>query len=113
MNSFFKRIFRISLRLRNHFRFVWAGIIGVIIFTCVFLYLFIGGVKDIRSRPPNVIVICIDTLRADHLGCYGYKRDTSPAIDSLAREGVVFEDAYSNSSVRFIPGWNSLRAAAI
>lgn len=47
---------------------------------------------------PNIIVILIDTLRADHLGCYGYDRNTSPAIDILASEGLVFESAYSGSS---------------
>ena len=36
----------------------------------------------------NVLLIAIDTLRADHLSCYGYKRPTSPAIDALAGEGV-------------------------
>jgi arylsulfatase A-like enzyme len=36
-----------------------------------------------------------DTVRADHLSCYGYSRNTSPAIDSLAGEGVLFEDFYS------------------
>lgn len=46
----------------------------------------------------NLIVINIDTLRADHLGCYGYTRDTSPFIDSLARQGVLLEEARSNSS---------------
>jgi arylsulfatase A-like enzyme len=53
-------------------------------------------------RPPavagnrlNVLLITIDTLRADHLGTYGYKRKTSPRIDALAREGAVFEQAYT------------------
>ncbi len=41
------------------------------------------------------ILISIDTLRADHLGCYGYSRDTSPFIDSLAARGAVFENAYA------------------
>ena len=42
----------------------------------------------------NVVYIVIDTLRADHLGCYGYKRDTSPNMDKLASEGVLFEYAF-------------------
>jgi arylsulfatase A-like enzyme len=43
----------------------------------------------------NVLLITIDTLRADHLGAYGYRRNTSPNIDRLAREGTVFERAYT------------------
>ncbi len=45
----------------------------------------------------NVLLILVDTLRADHLGCYGYRRPTSPHIDRLAAESVVFERAYSHS----------------
>lgn len=47
---------------------------------------------------PNVIVIVVDTLRADHLSSYGYERDTSPFMDSLAAEGVRFENAIAPSS---------------
>jgi len=47
---------------------------------------------------PNVLVIVIDTLRADHLSSYGYSHPTSPNIDGLAREGVLFENAVSNCS---------------
>jgi choline-sulfatase len=43
----------------------------------------------------NVLLVTIDTLRADHLGVYGYKRPTSPRIDALARTGAVFESAYT------------------
>ncbi len=50
------------------------------------------------SGPPNVLLIVIDTLRADHLGAYGYSRNTSPAIDDLAREGLLFENAVSPAS---------------
>lgn len=45
------------------------------------------------GRSPNVLIILIDTLRADHLGAYGYGRPTSPHIDRLASEGVLFENA--------------------
>ncbi|MFT4540986.1 MAG: arylsulfatase A-like enzyme [Planctomycetota bacterium] len=50
------------------------------------------------ERRPNVLLISIDTLRPDHLGCYGYGRETSPSIDRLAREGVLFENHISSSS---------------
>jgi len=43
----------------------------------------------------NVLVVLMDAARASHLGCYGYDRPTTPEIDRLAREGVVFERAYA------------------
>ena len=46
----------------------------------------------------NVILIVIDALRADHLGCYGYEKKTSPHLDAFAREGVLFKNCYSQSS---------------
>lgn len=57
-----------------------------------------GDVVEDSHRPPNVIVISLDTLRADHLGVYGYKRDTSPALDRLAASAYVFENCFSSSS---------------
>jgi len=50
-----------------------------------------------RPRNLNVILITIDALRPDHLGCYGYKRNTSPNIDKLAKEGIIFTQAISQS----------------
>ncbi|MDO8523023.1 MAG: sulfatase [bacterium] len=47
----------------------------------------------------NIILIGIDTLRADHLGCYGYHRPTSPAIDALAKESVLFENCFSQAPI--------------
>ncbi len=49
-------------------------------------------------RPRNVVLISIDSLRADHLGSYGYPRDTSPRLDALAERGVVFETCVAESS---------------
>ncbi len=44
---------------------------------------------------PSIVVIAVDTLRPDHLGCYGYARLTSPAIDRLAEESLVFDRAFA------------------
>ncbi len=55
-----------------------------------------GPAEDGRSLPasrPNVILISIDTLRADHLSAYGYHRQTSPFIDRFARQATVFRHA--------------------
>jgi arylsulfatase len=44
---------------------------------------------------PDVLILTLDTTRADHLGAWGYFRDTSPEIDALARESIVFDAAYA------------------
>ncbi len=49
-------------------------------------------------EPAQVVLIFVDTLRRDHLGLYGYERDTSPAIDRWSSGAVVFEDARATSS---------------
>jgi choline-sulfatase len=56
--------------------------------------------RDPAARPwrGSVVLVTIDTLRADHLGCYGYPRDTSPFLDGLAARSVRFENALSSSS---------------
>jgi arylsulfatase A-like enzyme len=51
-----------------------------------------------RSDKPNVILIVVDTLRADHLGLYGYPKRTSPHLDKWAENGMVFERAVAPSS---------------
>src|SRR5262245_62796673 len=45
------------------------------------------------ERPMSILLISVDTLRADHLGVYGYDRPTSPWLDSFAKEAAVFENA--------------------
>ncbi len=46
---------------------------------------------------PNIVLITLDTVRADHLSCYGYGKSATPAIDRIAREGVRFDSAISSS----------------
>ena len=55
----------------------------------------------------NVIIVLVDTLRADHMSTYGYERLTSPYLDDFAADAVVFEHARSQSSCTF-PSVNSL-----
>ncbi len=57
-----------------------------------------------RLRPPpkpapDVFLITIDTLRADHVGCYGYKQVETPALDALAADGVRFTQAFTHSPI--------------
>lgn len=61
-----------------------------------------GAPRILADTPPddrpNVILISLDTLRADHLGTYGYDRKTSPNLDAFADDAIVFEQAISTSS---------------
>jgi arylsulfatase A-like enzyme len=56
-----------------------------------------GTARQEAAVPRNLILISIDTLRADRLGAYGYDRATSPAMDALARRGVRFETAIAEA----------------
>ena len=47
------------------------------------------------NRKPNIVLMGVDSLRADHMSCYGYGRQTTPHIDRFAREGTLFERTYS------------------
>ena len=77
-------------------RLVLAAVVGALVLGC-------GENPPTPARaplegPPDIVLVSIDTLRPDHLGSYGYVRDTSPTIDGLARGGVRFENAVSTTS---------------
>jgi arylsulfatase A-like enzyme len=75
-----------------------------ILLPIIFLVVVFNGARYIyflslqSSVRPNVILISIDTLRADHLSCYGYNRNTSPNIDRFAKDGVLFSNVIAQSS---------------
>ena len=55
--------------------------------------------SELRApHAPNVVLILLDTVGSNHIGTYGYERDTTPNIDQLARDGLVFENAIAQSS---------------
>src|SRR5438876_2145498 len=69
-----------------------------------------GGWRYARASAPvngPIVLISIDTLRADHLPAYGYRKVKTPAIDALAADGTVFERAYSHSP-QTLPAHTSL-----
>jgi len=62
-----------------------------------------GCTDEARKPAPatpirNLVLVCLDTLRADHMGLYGHTRDTTPNLDTFARGAAVFERAYANAS---------------
>jgi arylsulfatase A-like enzyme len=69
----------------------------------------------VRSLPPapdapsplSVVLVTVDTLRADHLGCYGYERPTSPGLDAWAKQALRFERAYTTG------GWTTLALSSM
>jgi arylsulfatase A-like enzyme len=71
-------------------KLIYASIVLILIST---FYSF--GLDKEADKRTHVIIISVDTLRADHLGCYGYPLNTSPSIDSLAADGVLFANCYS------------------
>lgn len=64
--------------------------------TCLILLCACGGEGQPREGAGiNVLLITIDTIRADRLGCYGYVKGETPALDALAKRGVLFEQAFT------------------
>jgi arylsulfatase A-like enzyme len=90
-------------------RRVIAAVIGILALAAIAHYL---GSRDVSGRSGgglvcpgcNVVIISVETTRADHLGCYGYPRNTTPYIDSLASDSFLFENAFASRAAT----WPSL-----
>jgi len=57
-----------------------------------------SAAQNVTPRP-NIFLITIDTLRADHVHCYGYEQIQTPALDSIAKEGIRFAQAFTPSPI--------------
>lgn len=78
---------------------MYAHIKLIVIVYSIMLSLNFGtSSSEAKEDMPNILLFTIDACRCDHFGCYGYSRDTSPNIDKLAREGVLFTNAFSQSA---------------
>jgi len=95
-----------ALTARRVFRGSVRGVLSVTLLTFVIIDGGSWAREQIATRrlasadaaAPNILLVVIDALRADHLSSYGYSRQSSPAIDRLAAEGALFEQAFSTSS---------------
>jgi len=76
----------------------WATSLRMPLAVLVLTLASVGCARSPQASGPNVLVLVLDALRADHLGLYGYSRDTSPRLDEYARRGVAFDRAYSQAS---------------
>ena len=78
--------------------FVFLCIIAVQFFSLVGFVFSSENGKAAVARDCNIVLITIDTLRADHLSCYGYYRNTTPFIDELAESAMIFTNVIAPSS---------------
>jgi arylsulfatase A-like enzyme len=98
--------FQIARTLNRHSKgrfLAWMIAVPAIVTLCAASYGRVREFAQLQALPappnsPNVLIIIVDALRADHLQAYGYTRDTSPYIALLAQQGVVFENAIAPSS---------------
>jgi len=88
------------LTTKNRTTLMWIGL-AVVLATATLLWMLRGPFHQPPARvggPPNIILITLDTVRADHLSCYGYLRKTTPNIDAMAQESLVYTRCLSTSS---------------
>jgi choline-sulfatase len=71
---------------------IWTGLLLLLIFGCT------EEAAEFEGPPSRVVLVTLDTLRADHMSAYGHPIQTTPFFDSLAQQGVLFRHAFSQSA---------------
>jgi len=106
-------VFSLGRRFLNRWKATPLQKLSLVILPCIFLvFLFLllregnneSNIREIKNAPtgkPNIILITLDTVRADHLSCYGYGRPTTPNLDKFSREGVLYKNACATASWTF------------
>ena len=87
-------------------------IVLVVLILMALLFLSIRTYYYPRTKKPNILLITTHSLRPGHLSCYGYKRFKTKAIDSMAKDGILFENAYCNTPIS-IYGYASIVSGKI
>lgn len=77
--------------LKNKKYFIFAFLTGIILFGLI--YSFIKCDKE--KKPKYIIIFLAGALRADHMGCYGYDKNTTPFIDKVAKQGLIYKNAFT------------------
>jgi arylsulfatase A-like enzyme len=104
----FVMYFSLSL-IKRSFRsrksvFFFMTILSILFLCILFIFLKKDGSEQQKKKAQgtlkthNILLVTLDTVRADHLSCYGYQRLTTPNLDRFSREGVVFKNVVSPSS---------------
>ncbi len=73
--------------------------LALVFWTLVLLTPVWGQAAAPRKAPPDIFLVTIDTLRTDHVACYGYKQIDTPALDALAADGIRFAHAFTHSPI--------------
>lgn len=71
---------------------------SILCISLILLGVFITTAHIIELKKPDVVLITFDAMRADHLGCYGYLKDTSPFLDYFSRSALVFTNSIAQSA---------------
>ena len=87
---------------------IWVGCVVLLSGLGIWFFSSSGSQRKIR----NVLIISIDTCRADYLSCYGYSENTTPNIDALAEEGVLFEKVLAQVPIT-LPSHSSIMTGTI
>lgn len=85
------------IKLSDFMKQWFRPLLGLFAILCIFGTAILLFPKD-QAPKPNILIVLIDTLRSDHLGLYGYERETSPFMDTLAERSFVYETTYSVSN---------------
>ncbi len=103
--SWLKPTWRIALRSRWTFALIAVG--GIHLLATLLIYGIAGTDSGRNTTRPNILLVVVDTLRADHLGFMGYPKPTSPHLDNFATDTIIFSQALAHAP------WTSPSVAAL